>query len=1513
MVEAALLKAARSLDQSGPETVASKLQRLWDALAATSAKGASTATSPSSSSCTTSGTGRFHASEEVALRWLLKNMHASASGPAGPEIETLRRWPLTWRILTCIFGRIPLFSLAKSLADRRFFAVLQQTAKDLATPTTVASNEQISRKRKRWQDAQFDLASLRETHHCVVSAAALFDALRVLLSRLDDGRDGNTAASASLISPFDYMGAEHIKSFFSVPAAEATVLLEPLLKTCRLALSTEGMCDTSDLEDTAGNGKSNTFAILEGQVAWVSTFTTLWDLRLQGPDDAFNVSGRLALDGLTMLDQLLNLSPISSSESLDPELQHRWSAGLQRFLTNNLVLPARSLFLNNKDVSALSMATSNNTAKVDANGYIVRASTFLYLALKAPQLLSGSGTSSKDNELWLQTVFEAIREPLMSTNAVSAEAKNTALAGLLDMAAVNGMTPSIDSLQLVCQKCAIKDDESTADWKLLASVARCNTDVFQLSEKGASLLEGVLSRLSSSDLATKSPTDTQYASSFLISLAQGFARNRDLVRFISLWCTGIGALDFDFTNSSKAAENAWVGKDLRAAVTKTLQSYVTEEQLLSMIAQTKEETGDSASSSDSDNMNLTSRKVARLVIFDALSASIRDDALEDAVQTKILDSILDLDLSTELTSSILAIRWRIIRRNLAWVGFSDAERIWSTTKASLKSLSAGSSKKKTSAMLREDKFEAFVCCFSLWMSLKFGGQAEQEARETTWAFFGRFQEELSALVNGKDAVQRQTELLEEISRQTAADNSTATSFGGLFDTKTSASATYVTWMLCGSSRFIDEMTKSSDEPSKFLEALLSWQSRLSSEDGAAVAASSLSIMVFSNVTNLQNQKVTNNIAEAQVKCLEDAASNKSQGYHDAALALLQTPSHLLSRYQREQIVSALLPPRPKSSKIAAPLTTDNVVLVLDLLIKVTRDRAFGDVDFDRLVYLGEAIDTTVDPVSSESALSIFDRLEQVAEAVIKSSVRKNDCAIPKSIPLNIQLVLYAAKLSALKSALSSTTESAQVLETKEKLAPIVVKQLLAHFESKEDVDMSGTADGGKNDTSHLPLQLLLIFDAAMVDDILPQLAQQKKFGFLINKAKKTADALCADQQKIGWKWKAFLARYTRGLESRPSRDVLFQGLFLDCTSGDKTTADSISDAISATTASVLSDSDLLRDYLSGKAEGYDQETLLSYIEEVINALDSKPEEEASTVGQLLAIQYLLARLFETTGAATAKTASGFHLGVVHSKLAQRLPQAGSVTECKLIAQTLQVLLVDDKAAAAMGQWNIDTTLSAATAVVSSVGDGDVANSAVRSSVAAYVSACQLVEAVLKRHRVRLEGRFHLLVSTLQALLVRLVAGHQDELKQKSTISAAGNSSAPAPVTSWSPKAKRFSRLLELICEPSTAAVTMMTLRKNGSAKSGLAAAPLHSATDAAKRSAGQHMYLVLMTYIKLEDCGLSLSLGVREALEPGLFSILAITPEETRQLLNAAVDANGQAIFKRLHRKWLQVGKWKGV
>ena len=82
--------------------------------------------------------------------------------------------------------------------------------------------------------------------------------------------------------------------------------------------------------------------------------------------------------------------------------------------------------------------------------------------------------------------------------------------------------------------------------------------------------------------------------------------------------------------------------------------------------------------------------------------------------------------------------------------------------------------------------------------------------------------------------------------------------------------------------------------------------------------------------------------------------------------------------------------------------------------------------------------------------------------------------------------------------------------------------------------------------------------------------------------------------------------------------------------------------------------------------------------------------------------------------------------------------------------------------------------------------------------------------------------------------------------------------------------------------------------------------------DRAKRYAGQYIYLVLMQYVKLHLAG-AVPRGVREALEPGVYSVLDVTTADGMKIMNDAMDPSGRVIFKDMFKLYQRFGKWSGV
>lgn len=248
-------------------------------------------------------------------------------------------------------------------------------------------------------------------------------------------------------------------------------------------------------------------------------------------------------------------------------------------------------------------------------------------------------------------------------------------------------------------------------------------------------------------------------------------------------------------------------------------------------------------------------------------------------------------------------------------------------------------------------------------------------------------------------------------------------------------------------------------------------------------------------------------------------------------------------------------------------------------------------------------------------------------------------------------------------------------------------------------------------------------------------------------------------------------------------------------------------------------------------------------------------------------------------------------------LCNRLLQTSIPPSFYLTARAIRLIL--DQNPACMTQWNIELTLS----TVSTISARPSTQALLSESPSIiYPALCRLVEMVIRRHRKRLDGHFHILVMALQSLL-RLLLSQPDtdsDSRQQQPHQGGGQQ--------WKEKhAKLFARLLTLICEPTAASVT-----RSQQANTAAGIGPLESERDKAKRYAGQFMYLVLMQYIKLQ-LEYVVPLGVREALEPGVYSIMGITTPDMLRVMNDGLDPGGRVVFKEMYKMYQKFGKWSGV
>ena len=473
-----------------------------------------------------------------------------------------------------------------------------------------------------------------------------------------------------------------------------------------------------------------------------------------------------------------------------------------------------------------------------------------------------------------------------------------------------------------------------------------------------------------------------------------------------------------------------------------------------------------------------------------------------------------------------------------------------------------------------------------------------------------------------------------------------------------------------------------------------------------------------------------------------------------------------------------------------------------------------------------------------------------------------------SIP---QILLVKGLVSALKNAPSSKSLNGAIDQVKitRKLRKMV-EHRLSKFAQK----------AGKGDETMLSLRVAL----AAVDSLADTLSDKEIVldSEAVAQLEALAKSYVAQENEMGWKLRKFLvANYPARYKEGPVISWLNEPV-------DGGAEDAISDLIEA--------------YI----KGHDRAARAQMLDDLIQG----GKLTSGSTGSLLAVKKIIEQQAAEPSTAPANGEEGsIDIAAVHGQLAPLLTQTETILHFNHLSDAL--LLLVDKHASGMTQFSIELTLGSVIDVCSPAGPE------LRESKAAgqvYDRAYKLVAAVIKRHRLRLEGRLPLLITTLQAML-RVVltdpGSPQTQAQQHPDGAQSAHRHPPWLTTRLQARhAARFSRLLTLVCEPSVASVA----RHSSSTMQ-----QLDSATDAAKRAAGLDMYAVLEAYIKLQlDSPGAGGVGavprdVRAALEPGIYSVLSITPHGCRRVMNESLDSNGRALFRSIFADYKKFGRWSGI
>lgn len=898
-----LIRTIRALEQTGPGDNGQHIESIWTAL-------------------TSIGPSNYFAAEESVLRWLLKS-----TKPNNEAAETLRRFPLTWRILGCTFQRIPLFSLAKSLADRKFMAILQQTLVAVAKPSKDSARSAKSTKRKRTPTYPFQLESLKSREGCVATGEAILDAVRLLLERLEH---------RSSLGLNDKVGAEHIKALFSQPATEVVAYLGSVLTLCDLST-------TCDLD------------LAESQASWVQTLTTMWDLRLQGHTDALEAAMFLSRPGFGLLGKLFGFSQ-DVDISLDDRVKAAWAEQLESFMHRNLMLPAKSAFLNWRDLEI-------PTSAVDVSKAIAAVSVpvFFRLATRAPRILGGLTASKAEGE-WTEEAFKLAYRRLNKLEP--SHLRSSLLRTLLQDALSTRSQLRLEDLRSICEEYALNHDST--DWPLLSLIAQCDPDAFLLTDKGERLFDMVSERLSQDRSSSTSvgggQADQDAAKMFLDAIIGGFEKARDLPGFLRRWYMQLTKCDRSLI-SQPDRRPVWftdaVHRNSRLShLIET--SSMTPKQLL-IVLQWVEDQGDVLPE-------------ARLVFLDTIASSITDDDTADVVGPKIFHLVETVWSSAHLQGGDLrSLRWPILAKTVSWADFENATKMQTLIRPELDKVLL------ESQLDDPDTFRAFQCATSIWLSSYPDGPNEPGLSGLLSSFSERLAEHVQEVdPSSPEGSWDPTKAQEGAQRQKLP-----------LDDSQPTAASYVDFSLGVASRLLPLLSrKSSSRLPTFLQRILAAPPvhDASSSSSSGERLTSALNAVFSNETNYHETHFIGKVVDYVIDTME--FQSKSGSWDDvrpkAALrSLSSVPDELLSRQQRERIMEILHGQRRKI-KGKTPVSPSTWALVLGLMAKVMRRPTFySGMAFKHLTSLASSVASSVSPSHSVQALGMGRLVYDVSLATLR--------------------------------------------------------------------------------------------------------------------------------------------------------------------------------------------------------------------------------------------------------------------------------------------------------------------------------------------------------------------------------------------------------------------------------------------------------------------------------------------------------------------------------------------------
>ncbi|KAH8820032.1 Urb2/Npa2 family-domain-containing protein [Xylogone sp. PMI_703] len=1055
------------------------------------------------------------------------------------------------------------------------------------------------------------------------------------------------------------------------------------------------------------------------------------------------------------------------------------------------------------------------------------------------------------DEKWLQATFATFKDAISSMNP---DDRNKSIYGMLESVMRFKLDLDLSMLKSIALEYALLDPYT--DWKLLAMVMRIDINTFLIPNDEDNILENVLRRVTKASLdeGNMRLISKEIVPQIIIPLMRGFSKARDLSGFIRHWFFQTVALE-QLRKKSKiqpAGFGVWEDEDLQDELSELFEASLTLQQIDVLL--------DWLCSQALENID------AVCLILDAVAGSIRQEEVVDHIGLRLYHIIFDGGHAERLTDAYKWRSWRILSKTLGWISgasITEFEDLWERKAKPFDQLSA-SVPEIGHKSIELEPLEHFKCLCACWDNARAGAQVEQELSPLIQKSVGKMSRGMGKIVRRM----RDGKALNTVS--------ISTKLSGYLPGELWAYWSLGQCIFTEHPKALELCSDSPDDPFKcIMESMLDLATfQITSNDTEILPGSpqevfsKLWLSILSDDCILNNQTVTSHIIDVLLSNITTDSEKDVKVWNKlSAEYLLRLPLEAFSKRQRERILGGWLPRALDSS--LSQIQDGTYASVLSLKVKILqRPTAYKDMKFEDLVQLGMYLTSQIP--QPRVILSLYRELARLTLSFVATNMDQT---------WNREYMLEAIQF--LKKRIEVDKKSVENdCYTLDTLAQVVATTLISNSVTINKLSVVSTSEyediistyrsallsrlksllhkPGKYDNDDSARSLLLLATLNALETVG---VDEGKLSKRAEDAQACVASMNERNLEIGRELGTFMAAHTH-------LETPFQGL-ATTTSGRK--------AISVSTLGLL---DGLDEY--GKLQ-----VLQSLLEEAFDGPDA--------LENLLAARQIIASCQDVRRANhTSSEEPDYDLSETYSQLCSRMWKTTSVRQFCLITEIMEVMLrIKGRA---LSQWNIDGTLGSVAITCSR--NGPSLNSSRAGTI--YLHLCRLVQVVLTNHRLKIEGHFHLVVQTMQSLLRCFFAPlpYTNKIFTRRV--------APPPWLSTRPQYQltavhgaAYTRLLTLICNPSVSTVTHSQHN------------PLTSATDKAKRIAGQHMQFVLATYIKLQ-LEMRMKPEVREKMVPGLYAIFDTTTVEMRRMIGDGLDSSGRALLGTLVRDYRKFGKWKG-